>query len=68
MAQFDDGKPASEAVHKVCFACHQRIAAPAMRAMMLPSWYGSWPSAWPEAGLVLANAASSTHGEIGVTT
>ena len=21
-AQFDDGKPASEAVHNACFACH----------------------------------------------
>jgi len=21
-AQFDDGKPAGEAVHKTCFACH----------------------------------------------
>jgi Cytochrome P460 len=23
-AQFDDGKPAAEAVHKTCFACHSR--------------------------------------------
>lgn len=24
-AQFDDGKPASEAVHKACFACHDIV-------------------------------------------
>jgi hypothetical protein len=26
-AQFDDGKPASEAVHQTCFPCHQAIKA-----------------------------------------
>ncbi len=26
-AQFEDGKPASEAVHKTCFACHQPVKA-----------------------------------------
>jgi hypothetical protein len=26
-AQFNDGKPASEAVHKTCFPCHQPIRA-----------------------------------------
>ena len=26
-AQFDDGKPASEAVHQTCFACHKPAAA-----------------------------------------
>jgi hypothetical protein len=24
-AQFDDGKPASEAVHKTCFPCHANV-------------------------------------------
>ena len=26
-AQFDDGKPADEAVHKTCFPCHRAISA-----------------------------------------
>ena len=26
-AQFDDGKPASEAVHDTCFACHETVKA-----------------------------------------
>ena len=26
-AQFDDGKPANEAVHKTCFACHEPAKA-----------------------------------------
>jgi len=26
-AQFDDGKPAGEAVHNTCFACHQVVKA-----------------------------------------
>ncbi len=26
-AQFDDGKPASEAVHKTCFSCHATVKA-----------------------------------------
>jgi Cytochrome P460 len=26
-AQFDDGKPASESVHKTCFPCHQIVAS-----------------------------------------
>jgi hypothetical protein len=26
-AQFDDGRPASEAVHETCFACHKRGAS-----------------------------------------
>ena len=26
-AQFDDGKPADEAVHKTCFACHEAVKA-----------------------------------------
>jgi hypothetical protein len=26
-AQFDDGKPANEAVHNACFACHQIVQA-----------------------------------------
>ena len=26
-AQFNDGKPADEAVHKTCFACHQSVKA-----------------------------------------
>ena len=26
-AQFNDGKPADEAVHKTCFACHQAVKA-----------------------------------------
>jgi hypothetical protein len=26
-AQFDDGKPASEAVHNTCFSCHAIVKA-----------------------------------------
>jgi hypothetical protein len=26
-AQFDDGKPASEAVHSACFSCHAIVKA-----------------------------------------
>jgi hypothetical protein len=26
-AQFDDGKPAGEAVHKTCFSCHETVKA-----------------------------------------
>jgi cytochrome c2 len=26
-AQFDDGKPAGEAVHSKCFACHEIVKA-----------------------------------------
>jgi hypothetical protein len=26
-AEFDDGKPANEAMHKACFSCHQTVAA-----------------------------------------
>ncbi len=26
-AQFDDGKPASEAVHNTCFSCHATVKA-----------------------------------------
>ncbi len=26
-AQFNDGKPADEAVHKTCFACHEPVKA-----------------------------------------
>ncbi|MGZ8324755.1 MAG: cytochrome P460 family protein, partial [Rhodoplanes sp.] len=26
-AQFDDGKPASEAVHNTCFSCHATVEA-----------------------------------------
>jgi hypothetical protein len=26
-AQFDDGKPASEAAHKTCFPCHETAKA-----------------------------------------
>jgi hypothetical protein len=26
-AQFNDGKPADEAVHKACFTCHQAVQA-----------------------------------------